>query len=496
MVQGTSSSVGKSILVAALCRIFRQDGYSCAPFKSQNMALNSFATAEGLEIGRAQAVQAEAAGIPPTVNMNPVLLKPEADSRCQVVVMGKPYRTISARDYYRHTTRLLKIIEQSLSSLMSACDIVVMEGAGSPAEINLKEREIVNMRIAALHDTPVLLVGDIDRGGVFASLLGTLDILEESERNLVQGLVINKFRGDLSLLTPGLDFLKERSGKPVLGVIPYLKNLGIAQEDSVYLDGRQTPDSGGGLRIAVIRFPHISNYDDFDPLEAAGCSVFYVNNTCELGEPHMVIMPGTKSTITDLQYLKASGLADGVSRLAEKGTPIIGICGGFQMLGRTITDTEGIESASARQPGLGLLDVATGFTPVKSTVQVTATTLPDTGLFAGLGGQEVTGYEIHMGRTTHNRETAVFRVQESPSGPVGYTDGAFNRAGTVFGTYIHGLFDNASFLKGFLANLRRYHGLGEDSLPTSFDREAAYDRLADEVRSSLDMPALYRITGL
>jgi adenosylcobyric acid synthase len=329
MIQGTASSVGKSIIVAGLCRIFRQDGFKVAPFKAQNMALNSFVTREGGEIGRAQAVQAEAAGIEPSVHMNPVLLKPEADNRSQVIVLGKVAKNMKANQYYSYTPNLLKIIEDSLNRLLSTYDIVVIEGAGSPAEINLKEREIVNMRVAKMANAPVLLAGDIDRGGVFASIIGTLELLTRQERDLIKGFIINKFRGDLKLLKPGLDILEKRTGKPVLGVIPYLRDIGIAQEDSVYLEERQTSSVNGTVDVAVIRLPHISNYDDFDPLEEQGCTVRYVSNISELGNPDLLILPGTKSTIADLIHLQQQGLAQAIIHRAQSGTPVIGICGAY-----------------------------------------------------------------------------------------------------------------------------------------------------------------------
>jgi len=377
MIQGTASSAGKSILVAALCRIFRQDGYRTAPFKAQNMALNSYVTAEGGEIGRAQAVQAEAAGIPPTLDMNPILLKPTTDSRSQVIVMGKADRTISASDYYQYAPSLLETIEQSLERLRSAYDMVVMEGAGSPAEINLKDREIVNMRVAKMSGTPVLLVGDIDRGGVFASLVGTLELLNEDEREYIKGMIINKFRGDIKLLQPALDFLEERIGKPVLGVIPYFRDIRIAQEDSVYLDERNEGAGTGDLDIAVVRLPHISNYDDFDPLEEEGCLVRYITQRSEVGNPHLIILPGTKSTIADLEQLRQSGLATSILAKAKAGTLVVGICGGYQMLGKKILDPHGAESDKKEVEGLGLLDVVTEFARDKSTSQVRARVLTD-----------------------------------------------------------------------------------------------------------------------
>jgi len=495
MIQGTSSSAGKSILVSALCRIFRQDGYRVAPFKAQNMALNSFVTAEGGEIGRAQAVQAEAAGIEPTVDMNPVLLKPTADTGCQVIVMGKVARTISASEYYHYTPSLLETIEASLNRLRAAYDIVVIEGAGSPAEINLKEREIVNMRVAKISDTPVLLVGDIDRGGVFASLVGTLELLEEDERELIKGLVINKFRGDLDLLQPGLEFLEKRTSKPVLGVVPYFRDIRIAQEDSVYLDERVESPATAGPDIAVIRLPHISNYDDFDPLEEEGCLVRYITQRFELGNPHLIILPGTKSTVTDLQYLRQTGLAGSIIIKAKEGTPVVGICGGYQMLGQSILDPQGVESAEAEVSGLGLLDAVTTFVPEKFTRQVRARVMSDHGLLAGAKGQELVGYEIHMGETASQGAPGAFQVFETPQGATDYGDGMLNEQGTVLGTYMHGLFHNPDFCRAFLDALRRRWGLPESKAGAAVGREQQYDRLAELVRRSLNIDRIYNIVG-
>ena len=493
MIQGTASSAGKSILVAALCRIFRQDGYRTAPFKAQNMALNSYVTAEGGEIGRAQAVQAEAAGIPPTVDMNPILLKPTTDSRSQVIVMGKADRTISASDYYQYAPSLLETIEQSLERLRSAYDMVVMEGAGSPAEINLKDREIVNMRVAKMSGTPVLLVGDIDRGGVFASLVGTLELLNEDEREYIKGMIINKFRGDIKLLQPALDFLEERIGKPVLGVIPYFRDIRIAQEDSVYLDERNEGAGTGDLDIAVVRLPHISNYDDFDPLEEEGCLVRYITQRSEVGNPHLIILPGTKSTIADLEQLRQSGLATSILAKAKAGTLVVGICGGYQMLGKKILDPHGAESDKKEVEGLGLLDVVTEFARDKSTSQVRARVLTDIGLLAGTGGQELAGYEIHMGQTQCEEKLNAFQIIETPKGTADYADGTLNSQGTVFGTYMHGLFHNADFRKTFLNTLRQYWGLAESRGVPTVEKERQYDKLAELVRNSLDIPAIYEI---
>lgn len=492
MVQGTASSVGKSVITAALCRILRQDGYRVAPFKSQNMALNSYVTREGGEIGRAQAVQAQAAGIEPTVDMNPVLLKPEADAVSQVIVLGRVVGRLRAEEYYRHTPELLKVASAALDRLCAACDVVVIEGAGSPAEVNLKEREIANMRIAQLRQTPVLLVGDIDRGGVFASLVGTLELLDSEDRDLVKGFIINKFRGNPELLRPGLEFLEQRTGRPVLGVIPYSPDdVVVAQEDSVYLDERRRPPDSRGLDIAIIRLPHVANYDDFDPLEEAGCNVRYVRTIGELGTPDMVILPGTKSTIADLQYVRRQGLDRAIVSLAQAGTPVAGICGGYQMLGREVSDPGGVEGEAGSVPGLGLLGVDTVFQPVKHTVQVRARVVCAEGLFAGLAGMEVDGYEIHMGRSSGDGQP-VFQVTAVAQTVSEYQDGSIDGHRLVFGTYIHGLFHNRVFTRGFLENVRRLRR-PEASIHQEKTFDDRYDRLARLVRANLNMGKIYEI---
>jgi len=493
MIQGTASSVGKSILVTALCRIFRQDGLSVAPFKAQNMALNSFVTKEGGEMGRAQVVQAEAAGIEPIVDMNPVLLKPEADARSQVIIHGKVVRTISAQGYYDYTRYLLKVVEDSLNRLRSSYDLVVIEGAGSPAEINLKKREIVNMRIAKMAHAPVLLVGDIDKGGVFASLVGTLELLEEDERNYIKGFIINKFRGDVRLLRPGLELLEKRTAKPVLGVVPYFRGIAIAQEDSVYLEQGVESSPSSDLDIAIIHLPHISNYDDFDPLEEEGCQVRYIAHPSELGTPDFIILPGTKSTVSDLIYLWRSGLAENILQQARNGTPVVGICGGYQMLGRSLHDPNGVESAEGSVLGLGLLDVVTTFVSEKATTQVKARVVADRGLLEGMKGQELVGYEIHMGQTKCDGDTGAFNIFETPQGKVDYFDGTLNAQGTVLGTYLHGLFHNSDFRQTLLNSLRRDRGLPERRGSTVMEKEKHYDKLAELVRHSLDIAAIYRI---
>jgi adenosylcobyric acid synthase len=493
MIQGTASSVGKSIIVAGLCRIFRQDGFKVAPFKAQNMALNSFVTTEGGEIGRAQAVQAEAAGIEPSVCMNPILLKPEADAISQVIVLGKVAKNLKASQYYSYTPKLLKVIKESLNQLLAEYDIVVIEGAGSPAEINLKKREIVNMRIARMADAPVLLVGDIDRGGVFASIVGTLELLTKQERTLIKGFVINKFRGDLKLLKPGLDMLEKRAGKPVLGVVPYFRDITIAQEDSVYLDERQVTFANGTLDVAVIRLPHISNYDDFDPLEEQGCTLRYISDPSELGKPDLLILPGTKSTIADLVYLQQQRLAPAIIRLAQSGLPIIGICGGFQMLGSSIRDTEKIESKQCEIDGLGLLQITTIFNSHKTTTQVKARVAADYGLFKDLKDIDIIGYEIHMGQTRNYSCRPALHVLETPQGKTDYFDGAISQSGLIFGTYIHGLFHNTEFTNRLLNRLRHFRGLSSTA-SSPINKQEMYDKLADVIRHSLDMSRVYDIT--
>jgi adenosylcobyric acid synthase len=489
MVQGTASSTGKSIMVTALCRIFKQDGYKVAPFKAQNMALNSFVTIEGGEIGRSQACQAEAAGIQPSVHMNPVLLKPQADSTSQVIILGKARGTSHAADYYKDNFKFLPQIEESLNKLASKYDLILIEGAGSPAEINLMEKEIANMRIAELAKSPVILVADIDRGGVFASIVGTMELLPQDQRNMVKGFVINKFRGDVSLLKPGLDFLEQRFSRPVLGVIPYIKNIRIAQEDSVYLDERSNEGAYGRPDICVIRLPHISNYDDFDPLEPS-CNVRYVSTVQDLGLPDLVVLPGTKSTIDDLIFLRKTGLADAVVRSAREGTPVAGICGGYQMLGKKIYDPEGAESDVRETDGLGLLDMETNFEIEKITCQVRGQVVANAGLFDSMHGISIEGYEIHMGKSGACSNDAVCQVSEA-NGPA-YTDGNVSNSGKIFGTYIHGLFHNAAFTGKFIDNLcslRRLQGPAH----TAVDKERAYDNLAQVFRANLDMNKINEI---
>ena len=500
MVQGTASHVGKSVLVSAFCRIFRQDGYRVAPFKAQNMSNNSYVTPDGGEIGRAQAVQAEAAGVDARVEMNPVLLKPEADHISQVVLLGRPLRSAKVRDYFALKPQLWESVHQSLDILRNEYDIVVIEGAGSPAEINLKATEIVNMRVARHADAPVLLCGDIDRGGVFAALVGTMELLEPEEREVVKGFVINKFRGDQSLLTDGLTWLEQRTGIPVVGVVHHYRDIHIPEEDSVALDLPVRSQGNSVLDIAVIQLPHISNFDDFDPLAREnGVALRYVTSAADLGQPDLAIVPGSKTTIPDLAWMEVQGLSLAVKSLHQQGTPIIGICGGYQMLGDMLYDPDGIESSQHESQGLGLLPMTTIFEGTKETHRIKGQVVANTGLLKGAQGAPITGYEIHMGRTMGEGITSPFSIQDRSDIAVTSTtavDGALGSSGTVLGTYIHGLFHNVQLRRAMLQQLARRKGV---TLPVS-DQELVldqeYDKLADWVRSSLNMDLIYQMTGL
>jgi adenosylcobyric acid synthase len=520
MVQGTMSSVGKSLVVAALCRIFKQDGWRVAPFKAQNMALNSFATQDGREVGRAQAMQAEAAGVDVTVQMNPVLIKPEADAFAQIVVMGKPWSRLPAYDYMTRRGELWAIVTGALDSLRAQYDLVVVEGAGSPAELNLRRGDLVNMAIAEYCDAPVLLVGDVDRGGVFAQLLGTYWLLEGTERARVKGFVVNKFRGDARLFDDGVKILKERGGVPVLGVVPFIRDLRIADEDSVALDElppipaaprpgvsvssqSSVPASsvlGRLLDVAVVRLPHMSNFDDFDPLRAEeDVTVRFVDRLEALGEPDLLILPGTKTTVADLKFVRERGLASRIVELARRGVPTLGICGGYQMLGQTICDPLGAESPEVEVAGLGLLPVTTTFSDEKQTVRARGHIAAERGLFANARGLEVTGYEIHMGQTrgrTTGASEPLQRVTGRGEEGVQDFDGTVSADGMIAGTYFHGLFENDDLRCALLTNLASRQGWTRAAGPTRFDRSAEYDRLAEVVRTHLDLAQVYRILDL
>ncbi len=500
MVQGTASHVGKSVLVSALCRIFRQDGFRVAPFKAQNMSNNSYVTPDGGEIGRAQAVQAQAAGIEPQVEMNPILLKPEADQRSQVVRMGRPWLSAQAMDYYSMKAELWESVKTSLDTLRNQFDVVVIEGAGSPAEINLKATEIVNMRVAMYANAPVLLCGDIDRGGVFASIVGTLELLEPEERDAIKGLVINKFRGDIALLTDGLTWLEGRTGKPVAGVVHHFRDIHIPEEDSVALELPDRPIVDAALDVAVVRLPHVSNFDDFDPLgREPGVSLRYVDSPENFGSPDLVILPGTKTTIPDLAWMDNRGLTGLVKQAHRGGAAIIGICGGYQMIGTHLQDPDHVESSLTEMAGLGLLPTSTVFAGSKETHRVKGVVSIDRGLLQGAKDLPVQGYEIHMGRTTGSDAGAPFQIHDRADAPVTHgndTDGCLDASGWVMGTYIHGLFHNGEFRRSLLQALARRKGvrLPESADDVGLDRE--YDKLADWVRSALDIELIYDMTGL
>jgi adenosylcobyric acid synthase len=497
MVQGTASNVGKSVLVAALCRIFRQDSFKVAPFKAQNMSLNSYVTPDGGEIGRAQATQAEAAGIDPSVEMNPILLKPETHSHSQVVVMGRPKISTGAAEYYKLKSQLWPVVTEALHKLRSQYEVVVIEGAGSPAEVNLADDEIVNMRLARHCQAPVLLVGDIDRGGVFASLLGTLWLLEARDLSLVKALVINKFRGDLSLLEPGLKFLEAKAGIPLAGVIPYFHDIHIAQEDSVALDQLKPQKGNPQIDIAVIRLPHISNFDDFDPLDKEkNVSVRYVDSIGNLNHPDLVILPGSKTTMADLDWLKESGLTQRITELYQQGVFIIGICGGYQMLGLWIDDPGHVESSIPRRQGLGILPITTTFLSAKETHQIKGNVIANRGLLTEAQDVNFEGYEIHMGRTEIGEGGDIFRIRKHSGQSCNISDGCLDANGHVLGTYIHGLFHNQKIRRAILRHIARANGRPIDFIGSDRQRDDEYNKLAELVRRSLNMNLLYTITGL
>ncbi len=497
MVQGTSSHAGKSILATALCRIFAQDGYQVAPFKAQNMSLNSFATPDGYEIGRSQAVQAAAAMTAPRVEMNPLLLKPEGESRSQVVLMGKPLRVASAREYYRMKPQIWETAAAALDSLRAEYDVVVIEGAGSPAEVNLKQHDIVNMKVARYADAPVLLVGDIDRGGVFAQLVGTMELLEPEERALVKGLVINKFRGDPSLLADGLDFLEERTGVPVAGVIPHFSDIHIAEEDSLGLEVEARSSEGEAVDVAVIRLPHIANFDDFDPLaHEPSVRLRYVARAGEYGDPDLVIIPGSKTTVADLDWLRSVGLDEKILRSRRGGVPVIGICAGYQMLGRALLDPDGVESPRAETTGLGLLPTSTTFLREKSTHQVRAKVVRGKGLLSGCMGSELTAYEIHMGVTSSNGIDNPFVIESRSGRSINLPDGALDPESLTLGTYLHGLFHNRNVRRSILECAARRRGVSLSTNGSEIEPSVEYDKLAALVREHLDMGLVYRVMGL
>ncbi len=502
------SGVGKSILTAGILRVLKQDGYKVAPFKSQNMALNSYVTRDGREIGRAQALQAQACGLDPSSDMNPILIKPMGDTTSQIIVNGLPLGNMKARDYFKNKKSLIPDIQAAYDRLSRDADIIVIEGAGSPVEINLRDNDIVNMGLAQILDSPVLLAGDIDPGGVFAQLLGTVSLMSPEERNRVKGLIINKFRGDVTLLEPGLSMFKKYCDIPFAGVVPYTK-LSLDEEDSV--SQRLTvnnkfknknlvintysrvinksitdrDDNTRNLIIAVIRLPYISNYTDFTIFENIdGVDLYYIDDQDSLDKADLVIIPGTKNTIEDLKWLRKKGLSDKIQELSCKGVPIIGICGGFQMLGKSIADTSGVEGGGVVK-GLGLLPIETEFTSYKNLRQVSAITPKLSGFYEPVSDTPISGYEIHMGSSILDDSTD-------------HEDCVITRK-NVLGTYIHGIFDTPSFTQKLIKLLYEKNGIDRDipvveELSVTQDREL--DRLADVLRQSLDLELIYRIIGL
>ena len=493
MVQGTMSNAGKSLLAAGLCRIFHQDGYKVAPFKSQNMALNSFITEEGLEMGRAQVMQAEAAGIKPSVLMNPILLKPTNDVGSQVIVNGEVLGTRSARDYFAYKTKLIPDIMKAYNKLAEENDIIVIEGAGSPAEINLKQEDIVNMGMAKMAKAPVLLVGDIDRGGVFAQLIGTVMLLEEDEKAMVKGLVINKFRGDKTILDPGVKMLEEKSGIPVVGVAPYL-NIQVEDEDSLTERFNQHGEIGV-IDLAVIRVPRISNFTDFNPFESMpGVTVRYVKSAAELGDPDMILLPGTKNTMEDLLWMRENGLEALILKAAANGKVIFGICGGYQMLGETLSDPDHVEAGGSIR-GMGLLPMDTVFADGKTRTRVNGTFCEVGGVLDCLTGTKLSGYEIHMGVSTLKDGVAsMTQIEDFVKKDGTKADGA--QHGNVYGTYVHGVFDKEDVAKAVIRGIGRMKGIDTENI-TGVDfqafKETQYDILAAELRKHLDMDKIYEI---
>jgi adenosylcobyric acid synthase len=503
MVQGTTSDAGKSTLVAALCRLFARAGYRVAPFKAQNMSNNAAVTDDGGEVGRAQAMQAAAAGVRVTVDMNPVLLKPQADNQSQIVVLGRVRLAANAREYYALKAELWPVVTGALDRLRAEYDIVLIEGAGSPAEINLAQYDIVNMRVARYANAPVLLVGDIDRGGVFAALFGTVTLLPDDDRALIRGFVINKFRGDPTLLDAGFDMLQERTGIPTLGVIPYLDLSRVPVEDALAWQSlREHAATARPIDIAVIRLPRVANLDEFQPLaNDPDVALRVVGTATELGRPDLIIIPGTKSTLDDLAWMKARGLDDAIRAARASGVAILGICGGFQMLGTRIVDELGAEVAGDAA-ALGLLPLTTHFSPEKLTRRVTARAAAATALWSfdespALATATLDGYEIHMGRTTAN--------DGAPLGNAPFTvcfqngeqsDGASSEDGLVVGTYMHGLLENDSLRNALLSRLAQRKGVARSHTPHRMSLDEALDELADAVKAHVDIAAIMTMMAL
>jgi adenosylcobyric acid synthase len=492
MVVGSSSSAGKSLLVAALCRIYARRGIRVAPFKAQNMSNNAAVCPDGSEIGRAQALQAAAAGLAPTVDMNPVLIKPEADSRSQVILMGRPWSTLQARTYYEKKTILWEHVTASLDRLRTAYELVIIEGAGSPAELNLKQGDIVNMAVARYAQAPTLLIGDIDRGGIFAQLLGTLWLLEPEERALIRGLVVNKFRGDITLFEDGVRILEQKGNVPVMGVIPYLRKLNLPDEDAVAIEqavADPMPGAGAQTDVAILAFPRIANFDDFDPLKAeARVRQRYVSSLAELGKPQAILLPGTKSTQADLEWMRKTGLAEAVTQFARSGGAVIGICGGYQMLGERIEDPQHVESGLDGMDGLGLLPMSTRFLAQKATFQAQAHIQDGPDWLSEAKDLPLSGYEIHMGETQSTTPWLV--IDQRNDEPVHVPDGCVSANGKVWGCYLHGLFANDGFRRAWLKSL----GWQTDDAVTQADSfRQSLETLADSVETAMNMELLDNI---
>lgn len=492
MILGTGSSVGKSVITAGLCRVLKQEGFKVAPFKSQNMALNSFITKKGNEMGRAQVVQAEAAMIEPDVRMNPILLKPSADKMAQVIIEGKVFKNMTAMEYDNYKPKLKEMIKGIYNDLLSENDIIVIEGAGSPAEINLRKNDLVNMGMAEISDSPVIIVGDIDRGGVFASLYGTYELLQESEKKRVKGVIINKFRGDIDILKPGLAQLEALINVPVIGVVPYF-DIQIEDEDSVS-DRFKKNNKTGEINIEILYLPHISNFTDFNIFNTfEDVNVRYIMRGEKIGNPDVLIIPGSKNTIEDLIYLRNSNLEEQILRANRKGVTIVGICGGYQMLGNSLKDPHKTESNIESVNGLGLLDVETVFELEKNTTQIEGYIIGD--------GSKISGYEIHMGKTILNEDAKPFLVIDKKLGEsVNIIDGAVNNKNNVYGTYIHGIFDSVEFSRNFINKIRKEKGLDDfskDDIKVYSDfKNEEYNKLANLLKKNLDIEKIKDIIDL
>lgn len=504
MVQGTGSSVGKSVLVAGLCRYFFRLGKAVVPFKAQNMALNSFITPEGHEMGRAQVVQAEASGLVPNVDMNPVLIKPNSDVGAQVIIHGTPVGNMSAVAYHQYKEKAWEAVLRSFHRLQQDYELIIIEGAGSPAEINLRDNDIVNMGLATHIGAPVLLVGDIDKGGVFASLVGTMELLSPAERALVKGFVINKFRGDRRLLEPGLESISCRCNVPFVGVVPYFRDLYLPEEDGVAVEGygRKVTQDGSSspekLLVAVIKLPHISNFTDFDPLgQEVDVQLDYLRPEEDFADYDLVILPGSKNTIDDLQQLVQAGFAHRLTEFVAAGGAVAGICGGYQMLGRSIMDTYRVETSRGRLDGFGFLDVQTELSREKVTVQSCGELIA--GSWPTMPQCQLSGYEIHMGNTRLESTARPLLLVAENSTQAGHHDGALSADGAVWGTYFHGIFDNDDFRRHYLNMLKQKRfGVQQASLPVAAfaeQKEKGLDSLADLLADALDMEAIKTIIG-